>query len=208
VSADPHGSRSERVAIFGGAFDPFHFGHLSAIRHLLASHHVDRVLVVPSGDRPDKMHLSGATDRYEMARRGVAARFGSDPRVTVSDLQVSGRVGYGTIDLVKHFQHDPSRRALIVIGQELLGDLDRWKEAESLKQRATFLVMQRPGTEKPHVPPGWNVHVLEPFPDGGIDVSSTELREKIRRGESVERLIPSEVLAYCKERRLYSLIDG
>lgn len=208
MSGVSHPSQPERVAIFGGAFDPFHFGHVSAIRHLLASPHIDTVLVVPSGDRPDKRHLSGAMDRYEMARRGVGALFESDPRVAVSDLQASGRVGYGTIDLVEYFQHDPSKNVVIVIGHELLGDLERWREAETLKKKATFLVMQRPGTEKPHVPTGWSVRVLEPFSDGGIEVSSTELREKIRKGESVDQLMPREVLAYCKERGLYSLIDG
>jgi len=194
---------AQRVALFGGAFDPFHNGHVAAIRHLLKSPHIDTVLVVPSGDRPDKRGASLASDRYEMTRRGVAAVFGGDPRVEVSDLQVRGEVGYGTIDLVLHFERDPSKKAFVVIGQELLGDLEQWKDAAILKQKAHFLVIQRPGSPRPHLPQGWNVVVLEPFSDGGIAVSSTELRDKIRSGTSVEGLLPKEVLTYCHEKRLY-----
>ena len=194
----------QRVALFGGAFDPFHNGHVSAIRHLLKSSHIDTVLVVPSGDRPDKTGVSSASDRYEMARRGVAAIFAGDPRVEVSDIQARGEVGYGTIDLVSHFERDPSKRVFVVIGQELLGDLERWKDAEKLKHKASFLVMQRPGASKVQLPPGWSVVVLEPFGDDGVEVSSTELREKIRSGSTVETLMPKEVLSYCTEKRLYS----
>lgn len=193
----------QRVALFGGAFDPFHNGHVSAIRHLLKSSHIDTVLVVPSGDRPDKTGVSPASDRYEMARRGVAAVFAGDPRVEVSDIQSRGEVGYGTIDLVMHFERDSSKKVFVVIGQELLGDLERWKDAASLKQKASFLVMQRPGALKPQLLPGWDIVVLEPFGDGGIEVSSTELREKIRNGGAVEALMPKEVVTYCTEQRLY-----
>ena len=193
----------ERVAVLGGAFDPFHNGHIAAIQHLLRSGKIDTVLVVPSGDRPDKPGVSPALDRLEMTRRGVGAVFAGDPRVDVSDIQVSGRVGYGTIDLVRYFETLSSKEPYFVIGQELLNDLAAWKESEELRKRARFLVLQRPGVDKDEVARGWTVEYLKPFGASGIELSSTELRERLRSGSSCEDSMPKSVLAYCRERKLY-----
>jgi len=193
----------QRIALFGGAFDPFHTGHISVIRHLLANPAIDVVLVVPSGDRPDKKGVSQAHDRYEMTARGVRGDFGGDPRVEVSDLQSSNSVGYGTIDLVQHFANDPLREVWIVIGQELLHDLPTWKEAERLKVTARFLVLRRPGVIETSASEGWHVVFSEPFADRGVAISSSDLREKIKRGEPVDQWVPKDVLAYATARRLY-----
>ncbi len=195
----------ERVAVLGGAFDPFHNGHIAVIHHLLRSGLIDTVLVVPSGDRPDKPGVSSALDRLEMTRRGVKAEFAGDPRVEVSDLQVSGRVSYGTIDLVRHFGSMPSREPFFVIGQELLSDLPAWKDSAELQNKARFLVVRRPGAEvADDAARGWNVTYLEPFGAAGVDVSSTELRDRLRVGSACDQLMPKAVLAYCRERKLYS----
>lgn len=195
----------ERVAVLGGAFDPFHNGHIAAIQHLLRSGKIDTVLVVPSGDRPDKPGVSPALDRLEMTRRGVGAVFAGDPRVDVSDIQVSGRVGYGTIDLVRYFEALPAKEPYFVIGQELLNDLAAWKESEELRKRARFLVIQRPGVDGARAAPGWSVDYLDPFGASGVEISSTELRERMRVGDPCEDLMPRAVLTYCRERKLYNV---
>ena len=196
-------SGRDSVAIFGGAFDPFHCGHTVAIRHLLSSDRVDRVVVVPSGDRPDKPNVSSARDRLEMTRRSIAECFAGDPRVEVSDLQVTGAVGYGTIDLVRHFKKDSSIEPLIVVGQELLTDLPSWKSAEELKESAIFLVLARPGGARVEPPSGWRTIFSKPFGPEGVRVSSTELRARLAHGERCEKLVTQGVFDYCRERGLY-----
>ncbi len=199
----PISSCVEKVAVLGGAFDPFHYGHVAAIRHLLRSGKIDTVLVVPSGDRPDKPQVSSALDRLEMTKKGVHAEFAGDPRVEVSDIQVSGQAGYGTIDLVRYFETLPSKEPYFVIGQELLHDLPAWKESAELQKKARFLVLRRPGagdTEEAH---GWNVTYLDPFGACGVELSSTELRERLRAGNACDESMPKAVLAYCRERKLY-----
>jgi nicotinate-nucleotide adenylyltransferase len=138
-----------------------------------------------------------------MTRRGVKAEFAGDPRVEVSDMQVSGRVDYGTIDLVRYFEALSSKEPYFVIGQELLQDLPTWKDAAELQKKARFLVLLRPGagnTEEAH---GWNVTYLEPFGACGVELSSTELRERLRAGSACDESMPKAVLAYCRERKLY-----
>jgi nicotinate-nucleotide adenylyltransferase len=192
-----------RVALFGGAFDPFHKGHGAAIQHLLEKDSVDRVVVIPSGDRPDKPGVLPAAERLAMTRLGVAASFVNDTRIEVSDLQVAGKVGYATIDLVSHYAQDPSIELLVVIGQELLADLPGWVRSEELRKHAKFLVLQRPGTKGEKIPPGWRCVISQPFDGSGVFISSTELRERLRRGERCDDVLSQEVYNYCVSRQLY-----
>lgn len=192
-----------RVALFGGAFDPFHNGHVASIQHILSANVADIVWVVPSGDRPDKQEISSAQARYEMTVLGVRELFGGDSRVVVSDAQSSGRVGYGTIDLVRHCRGTRVGEVFVVIGDELIADLPRWKDAEALRVEARFLVLERPGVELGPIPAGWRLSLLGQFVDGGVMVSSTEIRKRLSRGESCDGLMPRTVEAYCQQHRLY-----
>lgn len=197
-------SQVTRVALFGGAFDPFHNGHVAAIKHILRSGLIDKVIVLPSGDRPDKRSVSRASNRYDMAVLGVQESLGRNPRVVVSDVHSSGRVGYGTIDALRYFEEESGARVFVVIGDELLNDLPHWREAEALKERAHFLIVRRPGGPAAAPLPGWNVTFLEPFENEGVQISSTELRQRLARGESCEGLMPVSVATYCREKTLYS----
>lgn len=191
-----------RVAIYGGAFDPIHNGHLATIAALLASPQVDKVVVVPSGDRPDKaMSVDGAT-RLELARIAVSEAFHGDPRVEVSDLHVSTRVGYGTIDLVDFFLKEGAEPH-VVIGQELIGDLSQWKETDRLRAIASFLIIKRPGVSEFQLPAGVKGAALVSPYDVSVQVSSTTLRRMLREGASCAGLIPSTIEAVCRARGLY-----
>jgi len=191
------------IAVFGGAFDPFHNGHVAAIKLLLTVPTIDRVLVVPSGDRPDKQGVSPAADRFEMTRRGIGAVFAHEPRVIVSDVQSRGEVGFSSIDLVTYVQKHFGKQAGVVIGSELLKELPMWHRAEELRQQAKFLVLERPGAIAATPPTGWHVEFLPTFGAEAVEVSSTELRKKLAQGERCEGLLPEVVRDYCIQRGLY-----
>lgn len=196
-------SEEKFIAVFGGAFDPFHNGHVAAITLLLTVPIIDRVLVVPSGDRPDKRKVSPAHDRFEMTRRGVEAAFANNPRVIVSAAQSRGEVGFSTIDLVTHVQRHFAMPAGVVIGSELLKDLPQWHRAEELRELARFLVLERPGVVKETAPVGWRVEFLPTFGAAAVEVSSSELRTRLARGDLCEGLLPEAVRDYCVMRGLY-----
>lgn len=191
------------IAVFGGAFDPFHNGHIAAIKLLLSVPCIDRVLVMPSGDRPDKQGVSPAEDRFEMTRLGVGAAFAHNPRVVVSDVQSRGEVGFATIDLVTYVEDQFSMQAGVVIGGELLKDLPMWHRAEELKQRARFLVLERPGVAVQMPLKQWRVEFLPTFGAEAVEVSSTELRKRLARGDRCEGMLPKAVTDYCVSRGLY-----
>ncbi len=193
----------KRTALYGGAFDPFHNGHLATIAALLNSAAVDEVLVIPSGDRPDKPACTPASVRYEMCSIALADTFPGAQRVALSDLHSVQRVGYATIDLVRYFRSDLSREVFVVVGQELLGELHTWKEADALKREGRFLVVKRPGMSEVAVPAGWLVTLLPSVSGSGVEVSSTMLRSMIREKRSCAGLMPACVERFCMERGLY-----
>jgi nicotinate-nucleotide adenylyltransferase len=192
------------VALYGGAFDPIHNGHLATIAALLASAQVDKVVVVPSGDRPDKKVNVRAVDRLEMVRSAVDEAFGTDPRIEVSDVHALAKVGYGTIDLVDHFSKDTNLEIFVVIGHELLSDLPSWKESSRLCAQARFLVAQRPGSSLSSLPKGVNATLLNAPYQAGVVVSSTTLRTLLAAGLSCAGLLPPSVVALCRDRGFYS----
>jgi nicotinate-nucleotide adenylyltransferase len=195
--------KAKLTALYGGAFDPFHNGHLAIIASLLNSGTVQDVLVVPSGNRPDKRVQASGKDRLAMARMAIEDSFLGDPRVSVSDLHVTGQVGFGTIDLLDHYQLQGNVELIVVIGQELLKDLPQWKESERLKRDAKFLVIHRSGTAVESLPAGWQMQQFIPPYQDGVLVSSSSLRELLSRGSSCAGLMPANVIRYCCERGLY-----
>lgn len=192
------------IAIFGGAFDPFHNGHVAVIRALLLSSEVSKVVVVPCGERLDKLHMSPAAERFEVARLGVREAFSGEERVSVSDVQVTKRVGFATLDLVRYFARESKLAVGIVIGHELLADLSNWDRPDELAKEAYFLVVERPGvSSKGEVRGCWRIRYLAPLGDLGVDVSSTELRARLSRGERCYGELPDSVAEYCIRSGLY-----
>lgn len=184
----------DSVALYGGAFDPFHYGHVSVIRHLLEVERFAKVLVVPSGVRPDKPLTCSSEQRYEMTRAGIVECFGDDNRIEVSDAHVSGKSGYSTIDLIRYVRLGESRPIVVVLGSELVKDFPDWKEPEALQAEAEFLVIERPGEEVVLPEQGeWNISLAKPLSGGGIDISSTAIRSKLANGDDVSAFLPEVV---------------
>jgi nicotinate-nucleotide adenylyltransferase len=191
------------TALYGGAFDPFHNGHLATIALLLNSGVAQEVVVVPSGDRPDKSSTASGIHRLTMARRAVEESFAGDARVSVSDVHVMRTVGYGTIDVLDLYAREGRGHVVVVVGQELLKDLAQWKESERLRATAKLLVIRRPGVASVTIPEGWNITVLSPSYEDGVIVSSSSVRELLRKGSSCAGLMPASVIQYCVQEKLY-----
>ncbi len=192
------------LAVFGGAFDPFHNGHVAVIRALLLNREVGKVVVVPCGERLDKLKMSPALERFEVSRLGVREAFPGERRVVVSDVQVTKRVGFATLDLVRYFALQSQLSVGIVIGHELLADLPNWDRPNELASECYFLVVERPGIRsKSAVKGDWRIRYLDPLGDLGVEVSSTELRARLARGDRCCGALPDTVAEYCIRRGLY-----
>jgi len=193
-----------KIGLYGGSFDPVHFGHLIVAQEVYERFGLDRVIFIPAAQSPLKsaaVHASAA-DRFAM----VQAAIEGDPRFAVSDIELRrGGLSY-TLDTVQELkaQH-PGDTFYWIIGADQAARLPQWHAIERLAEAIEFIAVDRPGSESAATPaalpiPGLRLHRAQ---GRLIDISSTELRDRVRRGLPLQYFIPHKALVYLKEHCLY-----
>jgi nicotinate-nucleotide adenylyltransferase len=189
-------SCDNRVAIFGGSFNPPHVGHVLAVTYVMSVFPVDQVLVVPVYQHAFGKELASFEARLEMARLAMSWI----PGVDVSDIERrlggESRTLY-TIEAL--LEEDPKRALRLVIGADVLHDLPKWHRFDRIAELAPPIVIGRAGVKHPDAPPA---HLP--------DVSSTQLRAAIKAGGAgdIETMMPLRVRAYIEAHRLYGSAEG
>ena len=193
--------RPVKIGLLGGSFDPVHFGHLLAAQDAYEQHHLDRLIFVPAAQAPLKPNdvQSSATDRLAMLRSAIEW----DRRFEISDVELlRGGVSY-TIDSARHFRAlYPHDQLYWIIGGDQLPKLHLWREIGELAKLVEFIFLERPGFPLKATPdiPGLRLHRC----DGHLlAISSTELRERTRRGLSLDYFVPHKAIVYIRQHDLY-----
>ena len=193
----------ERFGIYGGTFNPIHNGHLHLIRAACAQLSFDRLLVVPANIPPHKaaVDLASNRDRLEMARLATAGM----PGVWVSDIELRARgKSYTVLTLERLRALFPECRFTLLMGADMLESFDRWHRWQDILKLADIAAFARNEGEesllerKAALIGRARVVRVEPLP-----LSSTLVREKVRRGEDISDLVPEPVAAYIYEKGLY-----
>jgi nicotinate-nucleotide adenylyltransferase len=190
-----------KIGLLGGSFDPVHFGHLLAAQDAYEQHRLDRLIFVPAAQAPLKPNdvQSSATDRLAMLRSAIEW----DRRFEISDVELlRGGVSY-TIDSARHFRAlYPHDQLYWIIGGDQLPKLHLWREIGELAKLVEFIFLERPGFPLKATPdiPGLRLHRC----DGHLlAISSTELRERTRRGLSLDYFVPHKAIVYIRQHDLY-----
>ncbi len=190
-----------KIGFLGGSFDPVHFGHLLAAQDVYEQYRFDRLFLVPAAQAPLKPQevQSSLEDRLAMLRAAIEW----DRRFEVSDVELRrGGVSY-TIDSVRHFRSAfPHDELFWIIGGDQLPQLNRWKDIAELAQLVEFIFLERPGHPAKQTPDiaGLRLHRC----DGHlIEISSSELRQRVRRGLSLHYFCPQKVITYIESHKLY-----
>ena len=192
--------RPLRLGIFGGTFDPVHLGHLraaSAVREALG---LDRVVLMVAGRPWQKagQAVTPAEDRYALVEAATAGWDGLVP----CRLEIDREGDTYTVDTVRALSDRcPGASLVLVVGSDVVGGLPTWHDGERLAGLVTLAVVARPGAEPASVPPGWRSTTLAVDTP---DVSSTELRARLRAGEPVAGVVPLPVMRRITERGLYA----
>jgi nicotinate-nucleotide adenylyltransferase len=190
-----------KIGFLGGSFDPVHFGHLLAAQDAYEQHKLDRLILVPAAQAPLKPTdvQTSPQDRLAMLRAAVEW----DRRFEISDVELRrGGVSY-TIDSARHFRAlYPKDDLYWIIGGDQLPNLHLWKDVGELAQLVEFIFLERPGYPVKAAPnvPGLRLHRC----DGHLlAISSTELRERSRRGLSLDYFVPHKAIVYIQDHTLY-----
>jgi nicotinate-nucleotide adenylyltransferase len=190
-----------RLAVFGGTFDPIHNGHVAAATALLDTFALDRVLFVPAGRPWQKEGYSDAEDRWMMTVLTAATH----PRFEASRMEIDRNGPTYTVDtmaILRDF-YGPEVELFFVAGVDAVLMLGTWHRAGGLAGLAEVIAVPRPGFDASALRPGddWpRVHLAE-VPE--VDVSSTEVRRRVREGLPIDGLVPAVVAAYIEEQGLY-----
>lgn len=202
-------SSKTRVGLMGGSFDPIHLGHIAIAREARDALQLSHVLFLPSGRPPHKAHLGASpAQRLEMTRLAVEPLLWAQ----ASDVEVCRQGTIYTVDTLQILssQH-PEAAFYYIIGADTLLDLPNWRNTQKVCTLCRFICLHRPGVADEAIGTalenlrsryGAQVHLV---PASGPDISSTEIRRRVARGQSTEGLLPGAVRAYIDRENLYRL---
>lgn len=196
-----------KIGLFGGSFDPIHNGHLALVHDIAEELSLDRVILMPTGLPPHKIKSSATTaeDRLAMCRLAVE----NDPLIVVSDHEIRQGGASFTVDtLTALLAEHPDDEWYLMMGADMFMTLLSWKRFEDIVGMVSLCTVPRDDAPvdkllayaKTYEALGARCHVCDmPM----MDISSTEIREAIEKGESLEGFVPLAVAAYIIEHRLY-----
>ena len=200
-----------RVGLLGGTFDPPHVGHLVVARDVLEGLGLDELRFVPAGDPPHKPERRPAPGPLR-ARMLEACLEGSDAegeardatRLRVERIELEREGPSWTVETLRALHaREPGTEWVLAIGTDQLAAFADWREPEEVARLATLAVMARDGTDPDAVDPGVEVERIT-VDVTRIDVSSTEIRERIRSGRTVRWLVPGPALRVIEDEGLYA----
>jgi nicotinate-nucleotide adenylyltransferase len=172
------------IGVFGGAFDPPHNGHVALARTAMERLGLDELQVTVIVAPGHKETVAPAESRLELARLAFAGLGTVEPEL----------YEYTVDALEAHGYDDP----VFLLGADELEDFPTWKEPERVLELARLGVATRPGYRPETTSPRVQIFELEPHP-----ITSSQIRERVRRGEPINKLVPGPVAARIAELGLY-----
>jgi nicotinate-nucleotide adenylyltransferase len=187
--------------VLGGTFDPVHVGHIVAAvdsRHALA---LDRVLFVVAGDPWQKRGrvVASAADRVALVQAAVEPVEGLE----ASTVEIDRGGPSVTADTLEALAR-PRRELFLLLGADAVANMPTWRRLEETRDLCRLVIVTRAGERAVPPSPDWDVaHVTIPR----LDISSSDLRERLRTGRPIDGLVPPAVVREIRERRLYTAAD-
>jgi nicotinate-nucleotide adenylyltransferase len=188
-----------KIGLFGGSFDPVHFGHLLVAQAAREELGLDRLFFIPAAQSPFKpgSTTAPAAERLRLLRLALAGK--SWCEIDEQELHRGG-VSY-TIDTLRDYSRRFSGTQIFyLIGADHISKLTSWREAEELARLADFVVVPRPGKADIAIPKPFRGRILKGFP---LAVSSSEIRSRAKAGQPIDHLVPVTVAEAISTTGLY-----
>ena len=218
------------IGLFGGTFNPVHIGHLRAAVEVKEGFNLDEVILIPAALPPHKMpgDVADAADRLDMLAQAIE----NAPGLAVSDVELKRSGPSYTIDTVAHFKRSlpDDSRIYLMMGMDAFLEIDTWKAYDELLIQIPLIVISRPRSGHAGNDRGWRYmekflatkisadyifsqsdncyqtkhkQPIYVFEVTGLDISSTRIRNLIRKGRSIEFLVPQQVAEFIHTKGLY-----
>lgn len=212
-----------KLGLFGGTFNPVHTGHLRCAQEVLETLGLDRIIFIPASCPPLK--TSGHIAPFHHRKRMVELAIEGNDSFLVSDIENHRKGKSYSIDTVKYFiDHFSEKLELyFILGQDAFHEMRYWKDWEELLLLCNFVVIARPGYETKQLagvlpsnfasqfryiedrdslegPTGYFIYLKRLTL---LDISSTDIRDRVKKGDSIMYLVPEPVRRYIIEHSLY-----
>jgi nicotinate-nucleotide adenylyltransferase len=191
---------TERWGLFGGTFDPIHWGHLllaEITRQILNLH---KVFFIPARIPPHKGNVRASSEqRYRMAQLACEG----NPHFEVSDVEIRREGPSYTVDTLRTFRNRNANAELyLIMGSDSAKDLGSWKDYETILEQSNVVVLGRPGAIGDNISErlGSRVTIL---PTPLIELSSSDVRRQVHEGRSIRYLVTDSVEKYIRSENLY-----
>ncbi|MFL6541382.1 MAG: nicotinate-nucleotide adenylyltransferase [Chthoniobacterales bacterium] len=182
-----------KIGIYGGTFDPIHHAHLILAREALEKLQLDRLVFVPAAISPHKLNVAPAeaTARLEMIKAAIEG----EPYFAIDELELQRPAPSYSIDTIEESRRrSPDDEFFLLIGSDNVPKLDTWHRSAELRQLVRFVVLHR------GIRP---VRCDFPVIARQIDISATEIRNRVATGRSIRYLVPRAVEEIIRRRALY-----
>jgi nicotinate-nucleotide adenylyltransferase len=190
---------SFRLGLFGGRFDPVHLGHLLAAQGALEALSLDELWFVPAKTPPHKAAWASAEDRFQMLLLATS----SHPRFVVSRLELDREGPSYTFDTVTQVRAlRPEATLFFITGQDAYAEIESWYRARDLLGAVNMVAVTRPGYTLETLGPAYR-GALQTLATRACEISSTEIRARLARHQSVRYLVPELVETYLERHALY-----
>jgi nicotinate-nucleotide adenylyltransferase len=196
------------VGVLGGTFDPIHNGHITIAEEVRRRLDLSYVIFIPAGQPwlKSQFPVTAATDRLEMVRLAIAPY----PYFKLSRIEVDRQGPSYTVATLDQLQTElgAGNQLFFIMGWDTITQLPRWHEVSRLVKQCELVVIPRPDYPVPNLEclnqeiPGIAEHIIL-LDSPRLDISATDIRDRVARGQSISNLVPEVVEGYIKEKRLY-----
>jgi nicotinate-nucleotide adenylyltransferase len=183
----------KKLGIFGGTFDPIHYGHLILARDAAEQLQLEKVIFIPAAISPHKLEREPTTSANRL--KMVSAAIEGEPLFALDPMELERPSPSYTIDTVATLrQREPTAEFFCLIGEDNVARLPTWHRFSELSKMVKFAVLDRSGSSTGHPYPAIRRH---------LDISATDIRNRVARGRSIRYLVPPAVETIIRERQLY-----
>jgi len=189
----------QRLGLYGGAFNPVHLGHLLVAQAAIEELGLDRLFFIPAAISPFKQNIQPASGEARL--RWLRLALTGKTNCEVDDQEIRrGGVSY-TIETARNYAKKfPQAKLFYLIGADNVAKLNEWREANELAKLLEFAAVPRPGETLPDFPKPFRGKALKGFP---FEVSSLEIRERVKTGRPIESLVPPFVAQAISDDKAY-----
>jgi nicotinate-nucleotide adenylyltransferase len=186
-----------KVGLLGGLFDPPHLGHLIITQSVADEFCLDKIIFIPAFNPPHKSRYSPFSIRYKMTALAIA----SNKIFIISDIekQIPGKTY--TIEVIRKLKKQIEGNIYLIIGSDQWQEIETWKNPVQLFKEIGVIVVRRPNYEIEKTHRFYRKILISHSPL--IDISSTQIRKKVKHKKNIQYLVPPRVFNYIKKHKLY-----